>query len=205
MAAPHADTTTLTGHTDPGTARRWSPLKIALWAAPALLMLSMLIRNQVTTEEGWSAGDFAVATVVLYGALGAFEAVARTAGTAAFRAGFGVGIAALVMLVWGNAAVGITDTDADGWYLGVLAVGIGGPALVRLRARGMARGMAHAMFATALAMAVVSGIALAAGKIGPNNSALQITGLTVFYAALFAGSGMLFRTAAREQARQAGS
>ena len=173
--------------------RHWSFWKLARWVAPALFMLLMLVANQVTEGEGWSAGDFVFATVVLYGALGAYELVGRLPGGTAYRAGFGVGIAAAVLLVWGNGALGVTDTDADGWYLAVPAVGVVGALVARFRASGMA----HAMFATVITMALVSGLALAAGKVGPNNSVLQILGLTGFYAALFAGSALLFRVAAR--------
>lgn len=176
-----------------GGGRHWSPWKIARWAAPALFMLLMLINNQLSDEEGWSPGDFVVATVLFYGALGAYEWLARRPGTPTLRAGFGVGIGALVLLVWGNGALGITDTDADAAYILVLAVGIVGAFVARFRSAGMAR----AMVATALAMALVSGIALLAGMVGPNNSAFQILGITGFYVALFAGSALLFREAAR--------
>lgn len=184
---------TTAAHAGPGGGRRWSPWKIAVWAAPALLMLLMLVNNQRTDEEGWSAGDFVFATVVLYGALAAYERVARLPGGATYRAGFAVGIVTLVGLVWGNGALGITDTDADAWYLAVLAVGIVGPFVARFRPRGMALATA----ATAVTMGLVSGAALAAGKVGPNNSALQVLGITAFYTVLFAGSAWLFREAAR--------
>ena len=183
----------LAGTTENGGGRPWSPWRIAVWAAPALFMLLMAIAMQFGDEVNWTGSDFVFAAVVLYGALGAYERVARMPGDATYRAGFGVGIAALVLLVWGNAAVGITDTDADGAYLVVLAVGVVGAFIARFRPAGMTQ----AMSATAIAMAAVSVIALLAGMVGPNNSAFEILGITAFYVALFAGSAVLFREAAR--------
>ena len=191
----HADPTK-PGHTGNGGGRRWGPWKIALWAAPALFMLLMLINNRLGDGEGWSVGDFVFAGVVLYGALGAYEWVTRRPGNPAQRAGFGLGIAALVLLLWGNAAVGITDTDADGWYLAVVAVGVIGA----LGARFRPRGMAWAMAATVVALVLAGATALVAGKIGPNNSAPEILAITAFYAILFAGSAWLFRQAAHKKA-----
>ena len=190
------------GHTGNGGARRWGPWKIALWAAPALFMLLMLINNRLSDGEGWGVGDFVFAGVVLYSALGAYDWVTsrewltRRPGHPAQRAGFGLGIAALVVLVWGNAAVGITDTDADGWYLAVVAVGVIGALVARFRPRGMA----WAMAATAVALVLAGATALVAGKIGSNNSAPEILAITAFYAILFAGSAWLFRQAAHEEA-----
>lgn len=184
---------TMEGITENGGGRRWSPWKIAVWAAPALFMLLILVAMQFDDEVNWTASDFVFAAVVLYGALGAYELVTRMAGNTTYRAGVGVGIAALVLLVWGNGAVGITDTDADGWYGVVLVVGIIGAFLARFRAPWMAL----ALFATALTMALVSVIALVVGMVGADNSAPEILGITAFYVALFAGSALLFREAAR--------
>lgn len=198
MAAHHAGQATAE-NAENGSERRWSPWKAALWAAPALFMVLMWTAMQVTDEVNWTASDFVFATVVFYGALGAYELLAaRAPGNTASRAGFGVGIAASVLLVWGNGALGITDTEADGAYIVVLAVGVVGALIARFRPGGMAL----AMLAMAVAMALVSGIALAAGMVGPNNSVFQILGITGFYAALFAGSAMLFREAARAGAER---
>ena len=185
---------TMTANADNSSGRRWSPWKMAAWAAPALLMLTMWIAMQLTDEVDWSANDFVFAGVVLYGPLAAYEMVVRMTDNTWYRAGAAFALASAVMLVWGNGALGITDTDADGWYLGVLAVGVISAFIARFRAHGMAL----AMFAMALTMALVSVSALVAGMIGPNNSAIQIMGITGFYVAMFAGSAVLFREAARE-------
>ena len=114
----------------------------------------------------------------------------------AYRAAAGVALAAAFLLVWGNAAMGITDSDADlMFFLWVPTVGIIGAIIARFQPRGMAR----AMFATALTQALVAVIALIAGIVPAYNSAFEVLGITGFYVALFVGSALLFRHAGREQ------
>ena len=80
-------------------------------------------------------------------------------------------------------------------YIGVLAVGIIGAIIARFRPHGMAR----ALFATALAQGLVSVIALTIPLGSPGSPPLEILALNGFFLALFAGSALLFRYAAREQ------
>jgi hypothetical protein len=59
--------------------------------------------------------------------------------------------------------------------------------------------MAGAMLATALAQALVTMIALISGIVPAHNSASEIVGINGFFVALFIGSALLFREAARRQ------
>jgi hypothetical protein len=98
-----------------------------------------------------------------------------------------------------NLAVGIIGTEdnpANLMFGGVLAVGIVGAVIARLQPQGMAR----ALVATALAQALVAVIALITGlgSAGPGWPG-DILVLTGFFAALWVGSALLFRKAAREQ------
>jgi hypothetical protein len=78
----------------------------------------------------------------------------------------------------------------------VLAVGIAGALIVRLRPHGMAR----ALLATAFAQALVAVIALIAGKAqSPGNSVSEIVALNGCFVVLFIGSAWLFRHAARQR------
>jgi GNAT superfamily N-acetyltransferase len=116
----------------------------------------------------------------------------------AYRAAVGVALAAAFILVWMNLAVGVIGTEddlANLMYVGVLAVGIIGAIVARFRPHGMAR----ALFATALAQALVAGIALIFGLGLPWSPPLEILALNGFFVALFVGSAMLFRHAGREQ------
>jgi hypothetical protein len=177
-----------------GNGRHGSRWRIAAWTTAALALLVPFVAMRFTEAVAWSAGDFAFAAVLLFGALGAFELAARWSKGTAYRAGAGVALAAGVLLVWANGAVGITDSAADVlFFLLVPAVGILGAFLARFRPRGMARAMA----ATALALASVAGLALAAGIVPAHNSAAEVVGIAGFFVALFAGSALLFRDAAR--------
>ena len=152
----------------------------------------MCIRDrQVTDEVNWSAGDFAVMGLLLFGSLGLYELAARTSGSAVQRAGFAVALAAVVLLVWICGAVGILD-GYDGLYLAVLFVALGGSVWARLRPAGMVR----AMTAAAITQAVIAVVALVAGIVPPYNSAFEILGLNAVFVVLWMGAAALFREAA---------
>ncbi len=122
----------------------------------------------------------------------------------AYRAAVGVALAAAFILVWLSLGVGIIGADGDPanrMYFGVLAVGIIGAIIARLRPPGMAR----ALLATALAQALVAGIALIAGLGLPWSGPAEILILNGFFVALFVGSAWLFRNAGREHLPSAGA
>lgn len=177
-----------------GDSWRGSYWRIAAWSAVVGVLLLPLLAMQFTEEVNWTASDFVFAAILLFGSLGAFEVVARMTGDTAYRVGAGVAIAALFLLTWSNAAVGITDSEADFYiFFGVPAVAIGGALIARFRPRGMA----IAMVVAALAQSLIAVIALATGVIPAYNSAFEILGITGFFVALFLGSAVLFRSAAR--------
>ncbi len=170
-----------------------SIIRMAL--ATAFILLLPLLAMQLTDEVVWDLADFAVAGVLLFGAGLTYELIARKAGHIAHRAAVGVAVAAALLLVWINLAVGIIGNEgnpANLMYIGVLAVGIIGALIARFQPHGMAR----ALFATALAQMLVVVIALAArlGTSGPvwPRDVLIATG---FFATLWLGSALLFRRA----------
>jgi hypothetical protein len=166
-------------------------------AAASILMLPLLAM-QVTDQVVWDLTDFAVAGALLVGTGLMYELVASKAGNIAYRAAVGVALAAALLLVWLNLAVGIIGTEddlANSMYIGVLAVGIIGAFIAHCQPHGMAR----ALFATALAQALVAVIALIIGLGSPWNGPGELLILNGFFVALFAGSAWLFRNAAREQ------
>jgi hypothetical protein len=188
---------TMAGKTEQGGGRRSGRWRVAVWVAAALILLLPLLAMQFTDEVRWSLADFVVAGALLFGALLTYELAAGKAVSIAYRAAVGVAVAAALILVWANLAVGLIgaeDNPANLMYGGVLAVGIIGAIVARLRPRGMAR----ALLATALAQASVGVIALAAGlgSEGPGWSR-DILMLTGFFAALWLTSAWLFRRAAR--------
>ena len=106
----------------------------------------------------------------------------------AYRVAVGIAVGAALLLLWMQGAVA-TEVDSPGLiFFGVLVVGIIGAIIARFRPLGMAR----ALFATALAQALVVVIAMIAWK-----QYLEISILNVFFIALWIGSALLFRKAAR--------
>jgi len=113
-----------------------------------------------------------------------------------YRMAVGVGLAVL-MLFWLIGAVGVIGVEgdpADRMYIGVFAVGVIGAIIARFRPGGMAR----ALVATALAQASVAVIAMILGKHqSPVTSVYELLGLNGMFVAMFVGSALLFRRAAR--------
>lgn len=184
------------GNTENRNGPHGSRWRIAAWSAAALVLLLPLVAMQFTDEVNWTVGDFAFAAALLGGVGVAFELTARRTGDTAYRAAIGVALAAAFILVWMNGAVGIIGTEdnpANLMYGGVLTVGILGAIIGRFQPQGMAR----ALFATALAQALVTVIALIAGLGSPASGPAEILLLNGFFGALFVGSALLFREAAR--------
>lgn len=164
--------------------------------AAALVLSVPLVAMQFTDEVDWGPFDFVVMGALIVGTGLLYELAARKAGSIAYRAAAGVALAAAFLLVWINLAVGIIgseDHPANAMYLGVLAVGFLGSLLASFRPRGMAR----AMFATALAQALVGAVALIFRLGSPASGPVEIVGLTGLFVALWVGSALLFREAAR--------
>ncbi|MGH3146595.1 MAG: hypothetical protein ACRDTR_12420 [Rubrobacter sp.] len=174
-----------------------SVVGVALAAAFLLAWMDLAVS---TIEEpdslAWMApiGFFAVPVI---GAVIAYKAT-KTQGTV-YRIAVGVALAVAFLLAWVNLAVGIIGSEgnpANLMYVGVLAVGIVGAIVARFQPLGMAR----ALLATALAQALVAVIALIFGLGLPWSPPAEILGVTGFFVALFVGSALLFRYAARGSA-----
>jgi hypothetical protein len=105
-------------------------------ATASILLIPLL------TAPAWSLADFVVAGALIFGTGLTYALVARKAGNMAYRAAVGVALAAALLLVWINLAVGVIGTEdelANLMYVGVLFVGIVGAIVARFRPDGMAR------------------------------------------------------------------
>jgi hypothetical protein len=169
---------------------------VAIAVATVCILAIPLVAMQFTEEVAWSPGDFVVAGALLFGTGVAIEIGVRRMESIAYRAGVGAVLVSALLLVWVNLAVGIIGSEnerANVMYLGVIAVGMTGAAIARLRPHGMVRAVA----AMAVAQAGVAGIALAARMDRyPESSVLEILGVNGFFIALFLGSAFLFQRAA---------
>jgi hypothetical protein len=123
----------------------------------------------------------------------------RIAGHIAYRVAVGVAITTAFLLVWLSIGMGIIGADGDRanvMYFVVLAVGIIGAIIGRFQPHGMAR----ALFATTLAQALVTVIALVFRLGFPASEPLELLGLNGFFLVLWVGSALLFREAAHGRA-----
>lgn len=166
----------------------------------AFILLLPLLAMQFTDEVKWNLTDFVVAGILVFGVGLTYKLAEKKEGNTMYRSAVGLALAAVFILIWVNGAVGIIgseNNDANLMYFGVLAIGGIGTIIARFESHGMAL----AMFATALAQALVPVIALiiwppqviswgAAGVFG-------VFILNAFFVALFIGSALLFRKAAR--------
>lgn len=146
--------------------------------------------------EGWAwgAADFVVAWVFIAGAMAAYKFVASKAPNHTYRVAAGVAVAAGLLLMWVNGAVGLIgseDNPANLMYGGVLAVGLAGAALARLQPLGMAR----ALFVTAVAQFLVPVVALIVWRPDFSPGVAQVLGLNFGFVLMFAGAALLFRHA----------
>ena len=178
-------------------------IRIAL--AAAFILLLPLLAMQIFDEVVWDLTDFAIAGALLVGTGLTYELAAKMTGNTAYRAAVGVALAAALMLVWMNLAVGLIgdeDHPSNLLFGGVIAVGYIGAIIARLQPHGMVR----ALFATALTQALVPVIALIVWKPQVTSKeeflgVLGVFGVNAIFVMLFVGSALLFRNAAREQPR----
>jgi hypothetical protein len=172
---------------------------LGMMLAIACILLIPLVAMQFTDEVVWDLFDFIVAGVLLVGAALSYEVVARRTGDSAYRTAVGVAVAAALILVWVNGAVGLIgseDNPANLMYGGVLAVGLIGALIARFRPSGMSR----ALYAMAIAQALVPVIALIIGKLYVTSVdellyVLRVFGVNAVFAMLFVVSAVLFRRA----------
>jgi hypothetical protein len=119
---------------------------------------------------------------------------ASRARSGAYKVAAGVAVAASLLLVWGNLAVGFIGNEenpANLLFGGVLAVGFIGAVLAKLQPQGMAR----AMFATALTQFVVPFTAMSIWRPELNRGVLMVVVLNTIFAGLWVASALLFRRA----------
>ncbi|MFO7544454.1 MAG: hypothetical protein R6W77_03060 [Trueperaceae bacterium] len=168
------------------------PVALAALASGALLLVP-LVAMRITDDMAWSPFDFAFMGALLFGTFLAFTLVTRRATSLAQRAAVALPLAAGLLLVWVNAAVGIIGAPGgpNVLYLGVLGVGLVGT----LAARFVPSRMAWALFAMALTQLLVPlGAWLATGpeRFAAPPGTWGVLTLNASFAAIFAIAGLLF-------------
>jgi hypothetical protein len=169
----------------------WRWVRPIAWGAAAALILTPLVAMKFTSEVNWTVGDFLFASMLIGGIGIALELAVRISGSWNYRAGALLGVAAGFFLIWANGAVGYIGPEDNPYnlvFFAVVAVAFVGSLVASFRAKGMAWAMAAAGAAHAIAGAY--GFP-ADPRTGP---------ITLAFVAMWLGSALLFRRAAREQA-----
>lgn len=81
--------------------------RVAAWGLVAAVLIAPLVAMQFTTEVNWTTSDFVLAGALLIGAGLLIELVLWKARSQAVRIGAVLAIAAVVLLIWAQGAVGI--------------------------------------------------------------------------------------------------
>ena len=152
---------------------------------------AMLLRAE---GWAWNAADFVIAWVVIATAVAMYKFGASKAPNRAYRVASGVAVTTGIVLLWINGAVGLIGNEnnpANLMYGGVLAIGLIGAALARLRPLGMA----WALFATAIAQFLVPVIAVIIWRPDFSPGVVQVFVLNFCFVMLFTASALLFRRA----------
>ena len=157
------------------------------WGLAAALLATPLVAMQFTRNVEWQAGDFLFAAIMLGGVGLAVELAVRISSNSSYRIGAGTGLAAGLMLVWVNVAVGYIgneDNPYNLWFMGVIAIAFAGTLISAFKPRGMAKSM------------LAAGIAHAAvGFAGAPQDPRTLI-LTIVFIGLWIGSARLFQLAA---------
>jgi hypothetical protein len=162
-----------------------------LWASVIAGILAVpLIAMQVTGEVAWDVEDFAFLGVLLTGLAIAYELIAAR-GSWPYRAGCALALAAVMLLLIANGAVGFIGDggwESDLAVFGIIGVAALAAAIARLRPAGMA----VAMLLAALAQVVAAAFSFA---VHPDLGAAVRP--AVFFVVLWLGAAALFHRAAR--------
>ena len=172
------------------TMLRWVLITAAVLAVPLLAMVFRLgVPDPGSGTDGvnWGPMDFVIMGVLVLGSGLLYEYVSASAGTVAHKAAVGIAVAAGLLLIWVNLAVGMIGDEGNAanlMYILVLFVALVGASIARFEAREAS----IAMFATAGAQVVVAAIALGFG-LEPTLPA------DAFFTGAWVASALLFRQA----------
>ena len=175
------------GFADDRRKRNW---RRSTWLIGLFLVLAAFGLKQLSGETAF-VDTLAQGGCLLFAIGIAAHLSSRLRGRAAYRVAFLLAVAAVLLLGWVTAAVGIVGSqhnDLNLMYAAVIAVAVVGVILARFKPRGMS----WALYATALAQVTVAAVTLSPGLNAPFSWAFEIVTINGFFIALFLGSAVLF-------------
>lgn len=180
-----------TTDTDGRRSLRW--IRPLAWGGAVVLILLPLFMMTFVPTSGvnWTVGDFMVASLLLGGVGLAFELAVRISSNWTYRAAAALGLAAGLLLIWANGAVGYIGSEDNPYnqvFFVVVAIAFAGALISGFKAKGMA----VAMLAAGIAHAIAGAYGFPADtRTGP---------ITLVFVGMWLGSARLFLQAAREGA-----
>ena len=156
------------------------------------LLMVPLVASRLVDGWNWPFGAFVFVYVLFFGTALAYALIARKMDAWSYKAGVGLALVAGFALGWSNMVhVADSENPANLLYFSVLAVGVVGALLARLKAPGLAR----TLFVMAATLALIA-VILPSGA-PPDMARRMAIGHGVLVV-LFTASGLLFQRASLE-------
>jgi hypothetical protein len=160
-----------------------------------LILLVPLLAMQFTNEVNWSPADFIAAGLLILSIGLAYEFAIKKNSNKTYKIAIGFALAATLLLIWSNLAVGIigsADNPLNLIYIGVISVAVIGAIIARLKPWGMSYAMYGASFAQLLAAIIAMVVEFENTAI----SSIEIILINAFFILLWIISAFLFKRAA---------
>ncbi|HMP98771.1 MAG TPA: hypothetical protein PKC24_03250 [Cyclobacteriaceae bacterium] len=168
--------------------------------ATVILLLVPLFAMQFTTEVNWSAGDFIIMGLLLFGTGTAMVVLTQLSKNIVYRIAMILAVGSTFLMIWANLAVGLIGAGPHAgnlMYMGVILVFIAGLYLSHFKARGLEL----AMYATVLSLVLLTAIAILANMQNyPGSSVQEIIAVNGFFIMPYLTSGLLFRHVTQQAA-----
>jgi hypothetical protein len=179
--------------------------KLIIWAIVVLCVLAIPLVLTFTGSgvdgDGWhwTLSDFIFMSILLYGSALTYELVARKMESTVHRFAVGLSVVTALILVWGNAAVGLIgdENPANLIYPGIVFIGLISAFIIRFKPKNLS----FILFAMALVQMLVPVVALIfwpPSMISWAPGVLQVFSLNAVFALLWIGSAIIFRREARQ-------
>lgn len=176
--------------------RVWRILRIVGWSVAAGVLLLPLVAMLFTQEVNWGLEDFVFAGLLLGGSGLLFEWILRRSNDDTYRTGALLALAAMVLLVWSNAAVGFVGSGANVanvLYFALVAI----PLLGGFVSGFTARGMFLTLILTAIVQVAITGFVFLAGFVSGAESG-AVLAINAIFILVWLGAAALFHRAASD-------
>jgi hypothetical protein len=175
-------------------------LRMVGWGMVAIILLLPLVLG-----APWTLADYLLVAILLGGAGLVMELIVRVSRDWSYRIAAALGVAACILLLLVNGAIGFLgdeDNPHNLVFLGVIAIAAFGVVLSGFRPAGMAR----TMYAAATAQLLIGIAAIPLGWASPGFDGVYEVALgTTMFSILWLVSATLFRRAAARGAAVAGA